>query len=155
MKKLLILFIGLSLAMTSCSSDDNGGGAINGNIVGTWMLTKLTTETNMPGISATGQGKNYDATLTFNDEPNEVFGTGSVGLEVTTYINGVSFGTAEEVINFDSQFGAGQWELSGNTLTLSGEGSAVTVTVLKLTPSSLIFRYDTDGTTIVTYEFSK
>lgn len=155
MKKLLILFVGLSLTIMSCSSDDDGGNSINGSIVGTWTLTKLTSDTDMGFATATGQGKNYDGTLTFNDQPNQVFGSGSVVLEITTYINGVALATTEEEISLENQFETGQWELSGDQLTLSGAGSSVTVTVLQLTSNSLIFRYDTDGTTIITYEFSR
>lgn len=155
MKRLLILFLGFSFTLTSCSSDDDGGNTINANIVGTWTLTKLNSESDFGFATATGQGKDYDATLTFNDQPNQVFGSGSVVLELTTYINGVAFTTTDEVISFENQFETGQWELSGNELTLSGQASEVTITVTKLTSNSLIFRYDTDGTTIITYEFSR
>lgn len=150
----VVVFISM-LLLASCSSDDDGGNTINANIVGTWTLTKLNSESDFGVATATGQGKDYNATLTFNDQPNQVFGSGSVVLELTTYINGVAFTTTDEVISFENQFETGQWELSGNELTLSGQASEVTITVTKLTSNSLIFRYDTDGTTIITYEFSR
>ncbi len=155
MKKLLILFIGFSFALTSCSSDDNGGNTINASIVGTWTLKKLNSDSDFGFATATGQGKDYDATLTFNDQPNQVFGSGSVVLELTTYVNGIALSTDEQLISFENQFETGQWELSDNKLTLSGQASEVSVTVTKLTSNSLIFRYDTDGTTIITYEFTR
>lgn len=155
MKKLLFLFIGLSFALASCSSDDNGGNSINASIVGTWALKKLNSESDFGFATATGQGKDYNATLTFNDQPNQVFGAGTVGLEVTTYINGVALSTDNQEISFENQFETGQWELSGSKLTLSGEGSQVTATVEKLTSNTLIFRYNPDETMTIKYEFSK
>lgn len=155
MKRLLILFLGFSFTLTSCSSDDDGGNTINANIVGTWTLTKLNSESDFGFATATGQGKDYDATLTFNDQPNQVFGSGSVVLELTTYVNGIALSTDEQLISFENQFETGQWELSGSKLTLSGEGSQVTATVEKLTSNTLIFRYDPDETMTIKYEFSK
>src|SRR5690554_1513759 len=155
MKKTLILFVGLSLALASCSSDDNGGNSINASIVCTWELKNLNSKSDFGFATSTGQGKDYNAFMTFTDSPNEVSSGRTVVLEQTIYINGTPMSTSEDLISFENTFGTGQWELSGNTLTMSSDNHSVVVTVTKLTSNTLIFTYDPDETVRITYQFSK
>lgn len=152
MKKLLTLFIGV-LLLTSCSDDDNT--SVNASIVGEWSLKKLNTEMDLGVIRSVGEGKDYNASMTFSEQPNQVFSQGTVGLDQNLYIDGNLLSTEESVINFSNQFETGEWELSGNILTLSGQSSSVSINVITLTSNSLIFRYSPDETTIITYEFSR
>jgi len=155
MKKLIILFIGFSL-LSSCSKDDDNE-PNNGSIVGEWRLSKLNTEMNIAEgvMKSIGEGKNYNAFMTFTEEPNQVTSKGSLTLVQTVYMGSTPLGTEEMPIDFSSYFGAGKWELSGNTLTLSGQSSNVSVTITKLTSNTLIFNYNPDVTTVLTFEFSK
>lgn len=156
MKKLIILFIGFSL-LTSCSKDDDNE-PNNGNITGEWILTKLNTEMNIAEgvMTAIGEGKDYNAFMTFTDDPNQVTSGGSLTLVQTIYMGSTPISTDETTIDFSNYFSeTGQWQLSGNTLTMSGQNSNVSVTVTKLTSNTLIFRYNPDVTTVLTFEFSR
>jgi len=156
MKKLFILFIGIS-SLTSCSSDDNKNNSINAPIVGEWTLTKLNSEMNLAGgiMQSRGEGKEYNAFMTFTELPNQVSSGGTVILDQTIYMNGTPLSTNEDLINLENTFGTGEWELLGNTLTMSRQDSSVSVTVTKLTSNTLIFRYAPDETISIIYQFSK
>jgi len=153
MKKLFILFIGFIL-FTSCNNDDDAS-PVNSSIVGEWTLTKLNAKMDIGIAQSVGEGKNYNASMSFTENPNQVSSQGTVVLEQKLYMNGTHISTEESTIDFTNQFGTGQWELSGNTITMSGQDSSVSVTVTKLTSNSLIFRYNPDETTVLTFEFSK
>jgi len=152
MKKLFTLFIGIVL-LTSCNKDDDA--SISAGIAGEWTLKKLNSEMDLGAITSIGEGKDYNASMTFSEEPNQVYSQGTVVLEQKLYMNGTLLSTEESTIDFSNQFETGQWELSENTLTMSGENSSVSVTVTKLTSNTLIFRYNPDETTTITFEFSK
>lgn len=155
MKKLFILFVGISL-LTSCSKDDDNN-PINGSIEGSWNLTRLQTEMSISEglIKSVGEGKDYNAFMKFTDEPNQVTSGGSVGLVQKVYMNGTLLSTDEETIDFNNYFGEGQWQLSGNNLILSGQNSEVSVTITKLTGNSLVFRYNPNPETKIIFEFKK
>ncbi|TRO65270.1 lipocalin family protein [Christiangramia sabulilitoris] len=84
MKKLLILLVSVCL-FTACSDDDDSG-AVEGNIVGTWLLVEAN---NVPGFEVddcTGQ-----STLTFNadNSASSTFFSESDGICSSATENGV------------------------------------------------------------------
>lgn len=153
MKNLFIMMLGI-ICLISCSSDDDNP-VNNNSIVGKWKLTKVTTEMTTNNIYAIGEGTDYNGFMTFEDQPNKVYGEGEVMLEIKVYMDGVLLETMTQTISLANQFETGQWEISENTLTLSGSNSSVSVALTELTGSSLKFRYTPNDTNVVNYEFTK
>lgn len=151
MKKLSILFIAFILILSSCSSDDDGGGQVTGDIVGTWVGTDLSLsgeiETTIEGqtIMSTITGEGYDLTnkLTFTESPNLISSEGKVNMKLTVTINGLTFTENEEDFEF---LGDGTWEINGNDLIIKDPDEEIIedelreVTIFKLTDNELIIK---------------
>src|SRR5690606_5230350 len=105
MKKLFILFIGIVL-LTSCNKDDDA--SISAGIAGEWTLTKLNSEMDLGFMKSVGEGKDYNASMTFTEQPNQVYSQGTVVLEQKLYMGGTFMGTEESTIDFSNQFETGQ-----------------------------------------------
>ena len=144
MKKFSILFVVLFLVIASCSSDDDGG-QVSGNIVGTWLATDLSLagdiEFEFEGetIKTTVLGEGYDLTsqLTFNESPNTLTSEGTVNMELSISLNGIT--STENIEDFEF-FDDGVWEVSGNKLIITESGETSEAYILKLTSSELVIR---------------
>ncbi|MEL6811966.1 MAG: lipocalin family protein [Bacteroidota bacterium] len=147
MKILKILFLAvLTAAFVGCSDDDDGGNPVGGaaDLVGTWNGTGVsysgTTETTANGVTISadfvGEGYDYNYTVTFSENPNQVTSEGSYSIELTTTSGGQTITQNVENISFSE---VGEWSISGDQLTVtSATGDPSTATIVELTANSLI-----------------
>jgi len=150
MKKLNLLFLAIfTMAIVSCSSDDdNGGSNTTGDLLGTWVGQTVnysgSTVTTFQGQNITadfvGEGYDVDYTLTFSENPNEVTSNGSYSIELTTTIAGQSTTQNEENIQF---LETSDWAREGDQLTITTNGESTTGTIQELTATSLVLAIDT------------
>jgi len=141
LKKLIVLF-SVTLLFISCKSDESVLQVENSQILGLWKLTELTedgtTTTTSQGISIsatfTTYAKNIDAELNFTENPNKFDSSGSYTSVVTTEILGQQ--TVQEV-PINDFIGTGDWEINGNTITVTSYGEVNTAEVLELNESKL------------------
>jgi len=93
----------------------------------------------------TGRAKNIDFTMTFKENPNQVFGSGSYDLELTTSAMGVSDTETTSISDIDS---SAEWSRDEDILTFEGAlysgsldvintGAAQEFTIEELTDTSL------------------
>lgn len=142
MKKLNLLFIAITLVLTSCSSDDSKP-EVSGDIVGTWDMVDYsytgTTVTKAQGqtLSADfiGSAYNINSTITFEENPNNIISEGSFSLELTTTVSGQT--SVSHVHNLESVSG-GTWELVNGELRTNSNGQTGNMKIEKLTESSLV-----------------
>ena len=144
MKKLSALFIVLALVLTSCSSDDSNSSDATGDLVGIWTGVSVdyfgTTVTVVPGADDlvadfVGEAYDIDYTLTFTEDPNEIFSEGSYSIELTTTIMGVD--QVDNVENLEFIEDSSSWSRDGDQLTTVSNGESFTTTILELTDSML------------------
>lgn len=139
--KLITLF-SITLFFASCSSSDDAPQVNSKDLLGTWNLTEVTTEgtTKSTGNGVTIEstytslGKDYNAKLIFSENPNKFQSSGSYTSVVTTTTLG-----QESTINvpINNIIGAGDWEITGNTLNTSGYGDDASAEILELNESTL------------------
>lgn len=142
MKKLSILFIVLSIILTSCSSDDSPKN-ISGDILGIWIATDLTidgtisTEFQGQSLNGTFDGKsnNMTNTLTFNESPNTLVSEGSFDMTITYNINGI---IDTENIADNTFIETGIWEQNGNKLSITNEDETGVIEIFELTNTKLV-----------------
>lgn len=152
MKKIVFLFLAFSFFI-GCSGDDDNNEPNPISIIGKWKLTKVTSQMTTSNVYAVGEGTDYNAFMTFEENPNKVTSEGEVTLEVKVYMDGILIETMYQTLNFDNQFGSGQWSISGSDLTLSGPDSDVNVTIFESTQNTLKFIYIPNSTNEVNFEF--
>lgn len=140
--------------LTGCKSDDDNN-PTNSAIVGKWKVTKISSEMTTSNIYAIGEGIDYNGYMTFESNPNKVFGEGEVLLEIKMYMDGALIETMQQTISFANQFETGQWEISGSILTLSGQNSDVSLSVLELNENTMRLQYTPTDTNVVKYEFTR
>ena len=160
MKKINLLFLVLLVIISSCSKDD-GPSEITGDILGQWNLTAYDYDgksvTTAAGVSITsefiGEGLNFDATVTFSDNPNTIVSQGDYTLRLTTTVMGET-NVVEHT--FSDFIGNGNWEQSGNKLSVSSGDLEYDYTIKRLTDNELILSLETvedlseQGFTIIT-----
>lgn len=141
--KHLMLFLSLFLLM-SCGDKDSD---FENSIVGTWELIKFDSELEISedSIISEGEGKDFNASITFLSKDNEVIPEGSFVLVQSVYFNGVKLSSNEITVDFSKEFSKGRWDLSGKTLILSTSNSQVPLTVLSLNNKKLVFQLREDG----------
>ncbi|MET3730880.1 lipocalin family protein [Moheibacter stercoris] len=153
MRTIFILMVGI-LFLTACKGDDDNN-PVTPDIAGKWKVTKITSEMTTSSIYAIGEGIDYNGYMTFESNPNKVFGEGEVLLEIKMYIDGVLVETMQQTISLANQFETGQWEISGNNLTLSGQNSDVTMTITEINNNTMKLTYTPTDTNVVKYEFTR
>lgn len=148
-KAILTAFVLVGLTLTSCGSDDNGGGT-PATVEGKWTQTRTVTKLGSQGdvstpyeFNVSGCDKNYI----------EFVAAGSLFKEQYFFKNG-----AQECIE-DTQ-DAGTWSKSNETLTITaGESNYEGVYQIKtLSNSQLVISFDTQAgpnTLVTTYYFTK
>ncbi|WP_136480904.1 lipocalin family protein [Cognatitamlana onchidii] len=154
MKKISLFVSILCLVMSACSSDDDGGNTITGDIVGTWNVTKLDLtgeiQAEVSGTpissSVTGEGFDLDNSLvTFNESPSSIESEGTISMRLTYSLNGTEL--TEEIEDFEFLEG-GTWELNGNTLIITEAGEETEVEILTLTDTELVIKVYEEETEI-------
>lgn len=122
-KSIITLFV-LTIAVASCSTDDDTPEVNNDLIVGEWEITDLVSETNTTTTfngesfvaSAIGVGSNFNYTITFNED-NTTTASGSYAFTTTTIIQG------EEVVQttpIEDLMTEGTWSIDGDQLIFTG-----------------------------------
>ncbi|MDO5980854.1 lipocalin family protein [Flavivirga spongiicola] len=143
MKKLSILFIALTLVLTTSCSSDDASPEISGSIIGTWKGISVdysgTTVTSAQGQSVNtdyvGEAYDIDYSLTFNENPNNLISTGSYSIKLTSTVAGQT--TTRTVENL-KVLGDGTWKMENNELEIiTGNGTGV-MKIEKLTESELV-----------------
>ncbi|OBQ56586.1 lipocalin family protein [Tamlana sp. s12] len=161
MKKITTLCLAFICILSSCSTDDDQGSNISGDIVGTWIGTGLTydgtVETSFQGFPITSnfEGEAYDMTntLTFNESPNTLVSEGSYSLKLTYDFNGVTQTEYVEDVQFLEN---GTWEIEGNKLIITNNGEETPADFSFVSDDTLVFEINkveesiVDGLTVVT-----
>jgi len=146
MKKFNILFILLSIILTSCSNeDDPSNNYTSEDILGTWILTDLTLtgqiEAEIQGqtINSTITGEGYDitSTLTFNQSPNTITSLGNLNMTLSYSLGGNTI--TDDVENFEFLDG-GIWEINDGNLMITESDETTQAQIIKLTNNELILK---------------
>ncbi len=153
MKKLgLVLFLACTTFLTSCSNDDDASAIVidEALIIGEWDLTDFKTEngrtvTNALGETITAEysstGRDYNAQLTFSENPKTFLSSGGYTAIVTTTTFGQTV-TEEQVIPGDFISG-GSWRVENNQLIVTDINDNDTAfSVLSQSDDTLIIRHD-------------
>ena len=163
MKKyfLLTLVTSCTFIFTSCSKDDDGVDATDSQIIGAWNLTALNVNDGRVEIITDGQsivseleitGKDFDATVTFAEDPKTVTSEGTFNATVTTTTMGQ---TETEEQEGDDFFDNKAWSLNGSVLTIGTGEEEQSFTITRLTDSRMDLRYVLDETeTILGFTYS-
>lgn len=128
-KSVLAIMLGLTVMLTSCSSDDSPNVDTTIDITGNWDLVKQETRNGKITVTVEGEevelgfsieGGNFDYQQFFGTDPNIVTGEGSYTLIYSfTYLGDVE--TGEQDISDNGQFNGSTWEISGNNFIISNE----------------------------------
>lgn len=139
------LLFSLTLFTLGCG-DDDGGGNNAVSIVGSWDLTAFNGEGTISseenGTTTTGTftnvGQNFNTTVVFAENPNQVTGSGSFDATFSITIAGMTFTRTSPV---DDIFDTGTWVQNGNTVTITnGMGETFDAEVVELTSNRLRVR---------------
>lgn len=130
-----ILFLGVILFLTSCSSNESDTTITDADLVGTWNMTDFHSENGSVSYTESGNtitlsyaftGSNFNAQVTFGDNPKVVTGTGNFTLETSYTFMGQTESNSENVNTNDASNMPGtNWSIeNGNiTFTMDGESS--------------------------------
>ncbi|MFY9243175.1 MAG: hypothetical protein WAO74_09120 [Polaribacter sp.] len=147
---ILALFV---LLISSCSvSDDSAIEITSNDLVGTWTARSATIDDVVLNVTApitttlvgSGFGKNFNSSLTFSENPNQVAVAGQSDFELT-YTDLLGTETTETLtfdnIFFNNNFGLtnGTWTLNNNTLTLNEGGEIIEIRILSFSNGLLTF----------------
>ena len=145
MKKLSILsLVLLSFLVISCGESEEP--SEEPQVVGTWNLLEAQVDASgtvtIPGspvpipVILTGEGDEYNLTLTFGEDPNDVSATGSFVLNVAVATSGIPLGNESIPIEGDDTF-SGTWTQSGDQLVVVDGSETLDLTILELTDTRL------------------
>ena len=130
----------LLLSVVACKDDDDVDPA---TLPGTWAMTDIHTENGTVTYEFLGtpltsdfefHGIDYDATITFTENPNVFVGTGTYTFAINTEILGQPYADTLTVDAFED---SGSWLLSGNTLSQIFAGDTSEFDILEFTPTKL------------------
>ncbi len=163
MKKFaLLLFLTSTVLFVSCSDDDNDPIEIDQSLIsGSWNLTEVRSENGkatatVQNIPLSGDysvtGKDYTATATFTasdseSEPNTV--TGSGGFTLVASFSLPTQDPIEVEQNVPDLIGAGEWTVSGNTLSITVQQETTSYEITALTAQSMTLKITIDEDTTV------
>ena len=152
MKKLsLFLFLICSTFLISCSNDDDSSSLIidENLILGEWNLTGHVTENGRTVTEGLGQtlvaeystiGKDFDATLTFLENPKTYISEGGYTGVTTTTFQGQT--TTEEIITPDVLTN-GEWSIENNKLiVVDPNNETLSFEVLTLNENEMVLRHN-------------
>lgn len=148
----LTLLTTFTLLFTSCSKDDDGVSASDADIIGVWNLTAFEVTDGSIEIVAEEQsvvseleilGKDFDATVTFGEDPKIVTSEGTFNATVTTTTMGQ---TETEETEGEDFFENKPWSIEGSILTIGSGAEAQGFTITNLTDSRMDLRYVLDET---------
>ncbi|MCF6347950.1 MAG: DUF5004 domain-containing protein [Flavobacteriaceae bacterium] len=155
LKNLAVVF-SITLFLFSCSDNDTtpiDTSAQEQDLIGTWLLIEVTQDgtidTTFEGIPVTGKitsfGKEIDAQIEFNENPNAFTGSGGYIDEITITFLGQSF-TDDVPISINNSVSQGTWSLDQGILTLGENSNQQTVNITELTDTNLKFEFDIEET---------
>ncbi|PCE63326.1 lipocalin family protein [Sediminicola luteus] len=135
----------ITLFITSCSSDDNDDGTIDGSatLAGSWNLTEFysedgsfsTTILNIPvNFPMSITGKDYDLRIDIGENPNMVTGEGSY--VTVASVDGLPDAEPVETTINASEL-EGKWSKNGNMLTVSQESEETVFEIVTLNDTEL------------------
>jgi len=159
MKKIpILLFLAISTLFVSCEKeggDEPNVAVSQEDLQGTWNVTGYLVEDGQTTTVVQGQsitqdytayGKDYDMTLTFNDDPKTVVSNGSYTIVITSTILGQSY--TQEAPAF-SAFEAAEWKIDGSDIVLISEEIETSVQVSELSSTKVVMVMDIDETIVV------
>ncbi len=143
MKKFTFLIIIFTLALCSCSSDDDTNAITldaTTTLPGTWNLTGLTvtngsldTGISMGAINFTVTGKDFDQTITFNED-NTFTSTGGYTAEINFTTLGISDSQEQTITDF---LESGSWNATTNEITFTNTASTNTAVIETITATTV------------------
>lgn len=142
------------LALAGCKDDEDSVNINPALLVGDWEPIELYCDdgeavTNALGLEIKAtysfEGTDFNATLTFTDNPNRYSSSGSLTYDITTTVQGT---TETESLTVSDFFGSGEWEINGDVITqFPDDGSpAQSTKILELSEDKLRLRFDQDIT---------
>ncbi len=139
--KYLFLF---ALILFSCSGDDdNSQESHDSKLIGTWNLSALEVTNGSAIVTVNGSstngsfnalGKDYDATLTFTESPNQVNYEGTYAVTLNYSVLGQ---TVTQEVPGEALSGDASWEVVGDTLVTTETGVSTKFFIKELTNTSL------------------
>lgn len=130
MKKTVFgIMLGLTVLITSCSSDNSPNVDTTIDITGNWDLVKQETRNGKITVTVEGEevevgfsidGKNFNYQQFFGTDPNIVTGEGNY-TQVTTISFLGQTETNEQQITDNGEFRGSTWEISGSNFIISNE----------------------------------
>ncbi|OBQ56585.1 hypothetical protein JJL45_12725 [Tamlana sp. s12] len=153
MKKILVLFTVLSVALTSCSNDDDN--FTSEDLIGNWQCTEVT-YTGSVTVTVNGQSSKANIvgnglnvnnmTTRFNDAPKTLFTQGRFNLELVVTINGV-----DEVHPAPSQqlLVGDSWVQNSSKLTIYNNGEEEVYHIDELLPSTMTLTTSQKETVVI------
>lgn len=150
--KITVYFLFFSVVLVSCSDDDNTPTIPVYNIVGSWEMIDLnytgnsTTTDQGQSTSTTyvGVGTNFDASISFTENPNILLGDGTYDIELTSTTSGVS---ETNTITGSTLLPSCTWSRNGASLIFVTEGQEdSSATILELSATNLKLQSDSDET---------
>ena len=145
----LSLIIGSAFAITiGCDKDETPGSAI----VGEWRMTETHADNGQVIHDILGEeeiqtfsyhGTEYNATVTFTENPNEFIPAGYYKYEYTTTFLG---NTETLILQSTPATGSGEWSINGDTMFQTVAGVTKEYIILELNDSKMRYRQDLNTT---------
>ena len=138
-----------SIFIMSCGSDDDLM-VTEQQIVGEWDLQSLdyngTSSTTTAGVTLsttfTGEAKDIEFTVTFNESPQTASSIGNYDIELVSVTGGVSM--TETVSAADDFVFEGDWTLDGNMLTVGDDMQSATYEITDISDSRMVLLLDSE-----------
>jgi len=142
MKKLKFLLLVTFIALlSSCTSNDNNVNITDNDLIGEWNLTEFrldngsvtyTEDGNSQSGTFSFTGSNFNATLTFGENPKVVTAAGTFTISSTATYMGQTETDSEDIDTSDAPNGmaGSNWSLNNGVLTFSQNGENVQAEVI-------------------------
>lgn len=164
MKKISIFSLAFfSFLVISCGENEEPP---EPQVAGTWNLQEAQVDASgtavIPGsqiaipvpVALTGEGDDYNLTVTFGEDPNMVSSTGSFVLNVAITAGGLPLGNQPIPIEGDETF-SGTWTRSGDQVVVVDGSETLDLTILELTENRMrvtglpnFEAFEVDGVTV-------
>ena len=140
----------LFASLASCSKDEDP--ATDAGIMGEWTVTDIsyegTSSSAVGGVTQTfdftGTGFDMDLKISFEDNPKEYAAEGDYSINLVVDVAGTPMEMPWSNVGF---IGNGDWEKTGNTLTVTAStGEVQTVTIIELTDSKMVIAWSFSDT---------
>ena len=144
----LTLVLVTFFTLSSCLNNETEINISDDDLIGTWNLTEFKSEngniivtenTITETIEYGFEGFNFDATITFEDDPRIVTGNGSLSISYTAYFQG-QIQTGQEIIdsnNTPNGIMEANWSLDDGVLTFSLQGEEMHAEIIEFDDSTL------------------